>query len=532
VRLTNGSSLQTALAAADKFTYVAPAPGAGGTAPSVTSVSPASGVTTGGTTVTITGTGFTPDPAPVAGQPLPASSNTVVFGANAATNVNCSTATSCTVTSPAAAAGAVDVQVTTGGNTSPAVAGDKFTYAASAATLYAWGITAPKGGAVWLPDNNGGHWWSSDHAQGFCRQDVVPGVAPYGGTSVLHSLNFAACGDDVVGSAGQAVFDPRPIPGAANASLRYVYVPDNAVKSTAVWRLTFDPAGDGGNGAMVADPLGGSTGTAMVPLDNTLLTLKPNGMALGPVNADGSLPANAALYVTNLTESSVRKITNPNGDPRTQTVTTVAQTGDARGANGTAGFIGNLLYISENRGTAFFDVTQCTGASGPCGTVKIPLAANAAGIFIAGTAVDTTHKIVYSSDSPGGANATIYRYDASHDQYTAFPASATAGNANATCGSPGVALPCTVGAPGPILVTGGTLPTNNAPTAGNVVCALTCTRPFDLANHPGGPGSTAGFSFAFGLGVNPTNGDLIITEDPTAGNRSGRGSMWVVPFTP
>ena len=83
---------------------------------------------------------------------------------------------------------------------------------APAASLYAWGITAPKGGAVWLPGALGGHWWSSDHAQGFCRQDPVPATGQFGiAGNTLHAINFAVCGADLVGSAGQAVYDPRPV---------------------------------------------------------------------------------------------------------------------------------------------------------------------------------------------------------------------------------------------------------------------------------------------------------------------------------
>jgi hypothetical protein len=386
------------------------------------------------------------------------------------------------------------------------VAGDKFTYSTPTASLYAWGITAPKGGAVWLPSSTStptspaGHWWSSDHAQGLCRQDAVPG------SSALHAINFSVCGDDAVGSAGQAVYDPRPIPGSTNPSLHYVYVPDNAVKSTAVWRLTFDQVSE----TMVADPQGGAMATAMLPLAD-VRTLKPNGMALGP---DGN------LYVTDLVEANVRQVTNPNGDPRLQTINIVAQTGDGRGANGTQGFIGNLLYISENRGTSFFDVTQCPTAAGPCATVKVPLDVPAAGVFVAGTAVDAAHKLVYISDSPGGANATVYRYDASHDTYNAANPAAS-----------------TVGAPAPIFVTGGTLPATGVATdcavpspitPGSSVNTTGCERPWDAANHPT---TTAGFAFAFGMATDSV-GNLVITEDPTAGNRSGRGTMWIVPYLP
>lgn len=90
------------------FTYVA-APGSG---PTVTSISPSSGAP--GTVVTITGTGFT----------SPAS---VSFGGVPATNVTVVSPTEITAVAPSNT-GAVDVTVTTGTGTSPANAGDKFSY--------------------------------------------------------------------------------------------------------------------------------------------------------------------------------------------------------------------------------------------------------------------------------------------------------------------------------------------------------------------------------------------------------------------
>ena len=73
------------------FTYVVP--------PTVSSVSPNSGPTAGGTAVTITGTNF-------------AAGATVTFGGTAATNVVVVSSTTITATTPAAAAGAVTVTVT------------------------------------------------------------------------------------------------------------------------------------------------------------------------------------------------------------------------------------------------------------------------------------------------------------------------------------------------------------------------------------------------------------------------------------
>ncbi|HEX4220636.1 MAG TPA: IPT/TIG domain-containing protein, partial [Acidimicrobiales bacterium] len=76
-------------------------------APTVTSVSPATGPAAGGTAVTITGTGFT-------------GATAVKFGSNAGTAVTVVSDTEITVTSPAGAVGAVPVTVTTPAGTSAA----------------------------------------------------------------------------------------------------------------------------------------------------------------------------------------------------------------------------------------------------------------------------------------------------------------------------------------------------------------------------------------------------------------------------
>jgi IPT/TIG domain len=96
----------SATSAADHFTYFAP--------PTVTAVSPTSGVTTGGTSVTITGTNLN-------------GATAVSFGGVAAT-INADAANSITATSPAHSAGIVDVTVTTPGGTSSTSAADQFTY--------------------------------------------------------------------------------------------------------------------------------------------------------------------------------------------------------------------------------------------------------------------------------------------------------------------------------------------------------------------------------------------------------------------
>ncbi len=202
VTVTNGSGQTSVTSGADVFTYTTPP-----TAVSVSTIKPSSGVATGGTTVTITGANLT-DPA--------GGATTVSFGANPATTVSCASSTSCAAVSPPGS-GTVDVQVTAAGSTSPAVKADQFTYVHPVADLNAYGITAPKGGVVFLPGALGGHWWSSDHAQGFCRMDPVPGTK-------LVAINSAVCDPGfTISSPGQATYDP-----SANADgTHYVYVPDN-----------------------------------------------------------------------------------------------------------------------------------------------------------------------------------------------------------------------------------------------------------------------------------------------------------------
>jgi hypothetical protein len=108
--------------ASARFNALAPSCGYGygypPAAPTVAYVSPNFGPTTGGTTVTITGSGFC------------GTISAVNFGANAATSVATVNDTTATAVSPAGAAGAVDVTVTTSKGTSATGPGDKFAYVA------------------------------------------------------------------------------------------------------------------------------------------------------------------------------------------------------------------------------------------------------------------------------------------------------------------------------------------------------------------------------------------------------------------
>ena len=104
VTVTNTTGRSGSLSSA--FTYVAP--------PTVSSISPISGVPAGGTPITITGTNF-------------AAGATVTFGGTAATNVTVVNSTTITATTPAGSAGAVTVTVTNSNGLSGSLASG-FTY--------------------------------------------------------------------------------------------------------------------------------------------------------------------------------------------------------------------------------------------------------------------------------------------------------------------------------------------------------------------------------------------------------------------
>ncbi|MEA2253476.1 MAG: hypothetical protein QOG70_3718 [Solirubrobacteraceae bacterium] len=367
--------------------------------------------------------------------------------------------------------------------------------------LYAYGLTAPKGGTTFVPSDNGGHLWAADHSQGLCRLDVVQ-QAPG-----LHAFNTAACDDGtLLGSGGQTVYDDTIVPGSTN--LHYLYVAQNDHLSPGVIRFTYDPSADNGDGMIVGN------GVVMAP-NAGLSGDKANGLAIGPCvrNADGSQKfptCKHALYMGGLLDGFIRRINNPEDAPSAQSVDVVAMTTEQRagqggkGINGSMGMLGDDLYLPENQGfTVVKNISGCPrlvqGTLQACGTT--PLNIGQFG-FIFGSAVgvdpDPSHSsagLVYAAISPGAANATVYQYDVATNTSRVY-------------------------------ATRGQLPAANTAEA-TVYCSTTCTRPVDPANPPGGFGA---FRFAQGAMVD-ANGTLYLTEDAFAGARGGRGHAWWAPFT-
>ena len=114
ITVANPGGTRSATSSADQYTYVA--------APTVTGVSPSSGPLAGGTTVTVSGSGFMVNSSSVVAA--------VYFGSEQASSYSVSSVGSLTAVAPAEAAGTVDITVVSTGGTSATGSADQYTYVA------------------------------------------------------------------------------------------------------------------------------------------------------------------------------------------------------------------------------------------------------------------------------------------------------------------------------------------------------------------------------------------------------------------
>lgn len=190
--------------------------------------------------------------------------------------------------------------------------------AAVTGSIVATGLNSP-GGTVQI----GAHLWVADHVNGFCRLD------PSAATGKL-AINAATCNTAAL-SPGQPAFDPLT---------NSVYLPDNSVKGTGVYRLTFSPTTE----TVRTSALLGSN---VIPAGS-----KPTATAL---STDGS-----ALYVGSIRSGNIVKIANPATSSVGQVV---GRTSDGRGAGGVSianhsdSTPGSSLYIAEGGGVSEMDST-------------------------------------------------------------------------------------------------------------------------------------------------------------------------------
>ncbi|KSV75556.1 hypothetical protein N185_17090 [Sinorhizobium sp. GW3] len=270
VRVTNAGGT-SAISAVDQYTYLA--------APTVTSVSPTDGPTSGGTTVIITGNGF-----------LAASgTGAVKFGATTATyTINSNT--QITATSPANSAGTYDITVTTPGGTSATSAADQYTYVAAPTVTSVSPTAGPTAGGMAVVITG----------TGFAAANPT-GAVKFGATNATYTINSntqitATSPANSAGTYDVTVTTPGGT-SATSAADQYTYVSAPTVTSTSP---TAGPTAGGttvtitGTGFAAANPTGalkfGATTATYTINSNTQITATAPASAAGTYDITVATP--------------------------------------------------------------------------------------------------------------------------------------------------------------------------------------------------------------------------------------------------
>ncbi|MFS2109740.1 IPT/TIG domain-containing protein [Sphingomonas sp. Sphisp140] len=365
----------SATSASDQYTYIS--------APTVTAVSPQGGSVTGGATVTITGTGFT-------------SATAVTFGGTAATGFTVNSNNQITATSPAGAAGTVDIRVTNIGGTSATGAADHYTYIApvvispaagalpGATTLSAYsqtftasggtspysfsstgtlppGLTLSAGGVLTGTPTTGGTFNFT--------VDVSDGSAPVAGSAFTASESYSI----TVGKTGQTI----SFTGPSTTSLSASPVAISATASSTL-AVTFTSATTGvctvaGNSVTLL-----TTGTCTINADQAgdaaydaaptvpqSFTVTPATLVITPAAASG-LQVGAAYTQANPASGGVAPYSYSLGAGAFVPGTTVsASTGTVSGTPTVAGSFSYIIRVTDGQPvTADTPVTTVTIAKG------------------------------------------------------------------------------------------------------------------------------------------------------------------------
>ncbi|WP_312363719.1 IPT/TIG domain-containing protein [Ensifer sp.] len=258
VRVTTPTGI-SAISASDKYTYVA--------APTVTAVSPTAGPTAGGTSVVITGTGFS----------TASPTGAVKFGAtNATYTINSNT--QITATSPANSAGTYDITVATPGGTSATSAADQFTYVPAPTVTSTSPSVGPMGGGTSVTITG----------TGFTGATAVTfGGAPASTYTVINGTQITA-----TAPAGTGTVDIRVTTvggtSATTASDQFTYVPPPTVTSLSP---TAGPAAGGTTVTITGTGFAVASGTGAVKFGavNATYTINSNTQitATAPASAAG-----------------------------------------------------------------------------------------------------------------------------------------------------------------------------------------------------------------------------------------------------
>ncbi len=309
--------------------------------PAIASISPTVGNTTGGTSVTISGSGFQPGA-------------TVTFGGTAATNVTVVNVTTVTATTPAHTAGAVDVVVTNFDTRSSTLAGG-FTYA----------TTPPPGISGVSPSSGSTLGGTSVTISG--SNFVSGATVTLGGTAatnvVVSSAATITASTPAHAAGAVSVVVRNPDGQSATLTNGFTYIAPPTISGVSP---TSGPEGGGtavtitgsGFSAGATVTFGGTAGTNVVVSSATTITVSTPAHAPGAVdvvvrNADGqgATVAGAFIYIA---APHITSIFPSSGPPSGGTSVSISGTGFLSGATVTFGGTAatNVTVVSATSITA------------------------------------------------------------------------------------------------------------------------------------------------------------------------------------
>ncbi|MGQ3096389.1 MAG: IPT/TIG domain-containing protein [Brevundimonas aurantiaca] len=346
------------------------------TPPAITNVSPGSGSTAGGTSVTLSGTGFS------------SSGNSVVIGGVSATP-SAESSTSITFTTPAHAAGSVDIVVTTADGQS-VTSTNAYTYVASPTTT---GVTPNSG-----PTAGG----TSVVIQGtaFTGATAVSfGGSPATGVVVNSATQITAVSP--AGSAGTVSVSVTTPGGTGTLSNAFVYVAAPTITSVSP---AAGPTAGGTSVTVTGTNLSSATGVAFGGVAGTITANTATSITVtapagsGVVDVAVTTAGGVATAVSGYAYAAAPTISgvSPNTGPETGG-TTVTLTGTNLTNASAVTFGGNAATITANTATSI--------------TATVPAGAGSVGVAVTTAAGTATAVNAYSyiptlSVTPGAATGT------------------------------------------------------------------------------------------------------------------------------
>jgi hypothetical protein len=185
---------------------------------------------------------------------------------------------------------------------------------ATPGTLVSNGLNQPRGAIGW-----NGSVWVADIANGFCRIDNG-------------AINLATC------------FTPGNAQPELDGNLVYV------AGASGVFRLTMN---------------------AQTSTIDATATLAPNAGLAGNAPQSAVLGPDGKLYISFTTTGDIKRITNPAGDPATQTVESVGKAASGGGPVNSLAFINGDLYLADTGLIGLERIAAAAGCRGNCNATSL-----------------------------------------------------------------------------------------------------------------------------------------------------------------